>query len=62
MKKVMVGLTGVLVSGPLLAHVGEHNDAEFFSVILHLMSEHSLPMLVVGMVIGGVTITRLLRS
>lgn len=62
MKKVMVGLTGVLASGPLLAHVGGHSDAEFFAVILHLMSEHSLPLLMVGMVIGGVTITRLLKS
>ncbi|MES9955065.1 MAG: hypothetical protein ABW104_19695 [Candidatus Thiodiazotropha sp. 6PLUC2] len=62
MKKAMIGLSGLLVSGPLLAHVGEHSDAEFISVILHLMSEHPLPLLLIGAVLGGLTVTRLLRS
>ncbi|MES9860874.1 MAG: hypothetical protein ABW157_17870 [Candidatus Thiodiazotropha sp. LLP2] len=62
MKKVMIGLSGLLTSGPLLAHVGEHSDTEFISVVLHLMSEHPLPLLLVGVVLGGMAITRLLRN
>lgn len=62
MKKAMIGLTGLLATGPLLAHVGEHSDAAFLSVILHLMTEHPLPLLVLGAVLGGLTISRMLRS
>ena len=61
MKNIMVGLGGLSVSGPLLAHVGEHSHAEWFSVLIHLLSEHALPLLLLAAVLGGLVIRQLLR-
>jgi hypothetical protein len=62
MKKVMMGLSGVMVSGPLLAHAGEHSDAAFFTLVLHLMTEHPLPLMMIAGVLGFMTLTRLRKN
>ncbi len=62
MKKLMIGLSGLVASGPLSAHIGEHGDTTLFSTILHLISEHPLPLILVAGVLGAASIARLLRD
>ncbi|MEJ2622099.1 MAG: hypothetical protein P8163_18145 [Candidatus Thiodiazotropha sp.] len=62
MRKVLIGLSGLMTSGPLLAHAGEHSDMAFLSVMLHLMTEHPLPMMMIAGVLGFVTLTRLRKN
>jgi uncharacterized membrane protein YraQ (UPF0718 family) len=59
MKKLMVGLSSLLVSAPLLAHVGDHNHSKWLEIAMHLISEHALPLLLVGVVLGGLIIKRM---
>jgi uncharacterized membrane protein YraQ (UPF0718 family) len=56
MKKLMMGLTGLLISAPLLAHMGDHNHSNWLAIAIHLISEHALPLLLVGIVLGGLVI------
>ncbi|MBV2121494.1 MAG: hypothetical protein KUF74_08570 [Candidatus Thiodiazotropha sp. (ex Ctena orbiculata)] len=62
MKKLLIGTSGLLASGPLLAHVGEHSEESFFSIILHLIAEHPLPLILVAGIVGVVTVKRLLSD
>ncbi|MCG8486480.1 MAG: hypothetical protein MI756_03345 [Chromatiales bacterium] len=62
MKKLLIGLSGLLASGPLLAHVGEHGEETLFSIILHLIAEHPLPLMLVAGIVGAMTVSRLLRD
>ena len=62
MKKLLIGLSGLLASSPLLAHVGEHSEETLFSIILHLIAEHPLPLMLVAGIVGAMTVSRLLRD
>ncbi|MCG7983921.1 MAG: hypothetical protein JAY90_14380 [Candidatus Thiodiazotropha lotti] len=62
MKKLMIGLSGLLASGPLLAHVGEHSDETLFSVILHLIAEHPLPLMLLAGALGVIAFARLQKN
>lgn len=63
MKRMILGLSGLLVSGPLLAHVGEHTHTAWFSVVTHLLSEHGLSLLLfLAVVLGGLAFRRRWRG
>ena len=62
MKSVMMGLSGLLVSAPLLAHVGEHHQTGWFSAVTHLLSEHGFQLfLLLGVVLGVLALRRVFR-
>lgn len=63
MKRVILGLSGLLVSGSLMAHVGEHNHVEWFSVVTHLLTEHGFQLLLLlAVVLGGLLLRRQFRT
>ncbi|MCU7846311.1 MAG: hypothetical protein KZQ93_20950 [Candidatus Thiodiazotropha sp. (ex Monitilora ramsayi)] len=62
MKRVMMGLIGLLMSGPLMAHVGEHHQTGWFSVVTHLLSEHGFQLfLLLAVVLGALALRRVFR-
>ncbi|MCU7918858.1 MAG: hypothetical protein KZQ88_17690 [Candidatus Thiodiazotropha sp. (ex Dulcina madagascariensis)] len=62
MKSIMTGLsglTGLLASSPLLAHVGEHAQAGWLSGVVHLLAEHGY--LLLAIVAGGLVFRQVFR-
>ncbi len=65
MKTITLAITGLiaaLASTTASAHVGEHRDLGLLSGLLHLLTEHTLPIAVVACIAGGLLIKRLLRA
>ncbi|MCU7893416.1 MAG: hypothetical protein KZQ78_18280 [Candidatus Thiodiazotropha sp. (ex Ustalcina ferruginea)] len=62
MKRMILGLSGLLVSGPVLAHVGEHTHTEWASVVTHLLSEHGYLLLLLAAVLVGLAFRRRFRA
>jgi hydrogenase/urease accessory protein HupE len=63
MKPQVIGITALtacLMSTNLFAHIGEHNHG-LVSGLMHLLTEHALPISVLALVVGGLLIKRLLR-
>ncbi|MBW9265646.1 MAG: hypothetical protein K1563_05010 [Candidatus Thiodiazotropha sp. (ex. Lucinisca nassula)] len=62
MKKTVVGLvstTILTISGPLSAHVGEHGPVGFLADLAHLLVDHGYLLALLGVVAGGLILTRL---
>ncbi|MES9923808.1 MAG: hypothetical protein ABW152_06950 [Candidatus Thiodiazotropha endolucinida] len=62
MKKIAVGLVSasiLTISGPLSAHVGEHGAVGFLTDLTHLLMDHGYLLVLLGVVTGGLILTRL---
>ena len=54
-------LTASLVSTTVSAHIGEHHQG-LIPGLMHLLTEHALPISLIGLLAGGLLIKRLLRT
>jgi hydrogenase/urease accessory protein HupE len=55
-------LTASLTSAAVSAHIGEHHQHGLMSGLIHLLTEHALPIGVIALVAGGLLIKRLLQD
>ncbi|MCU7931899.1 MAG: hypothetical protein KZQ90_13945 [Candidatus Thiodiazotropha sp. (ex Codakia rugifera)] len=65
MKNIVMGLsglTGLLASCSLLAHVGDHTQTGWFSAIVHLLAEHGYLLALLSAVMGILALKRLFRT
>jgi hypothetical protein len=58
----LTGLTAILTSTAVSAHPGEHQDLGLLSGLIHLLSEHALPVAAIALVVGGLLIKRLIEA
>jgi hypothetical protein len=61
MKKIVVGLVSASIlamSGPVLAHVGEHGKMGFISGLDHLLADHGYLLALSGIAAGGLILKR----
>jgi hypothetical protein len=56
----ITALTASLASTAVSAHIGDHHQQGLMSGLIHLLSEHALPIGVIALVAGGLLIKRLL--
>jgi hypothetical protein len=61
-KLAITALTTTLVSTAASAHIGEHHQQGLMSGLIHLLTEHALPIGVITLVAGGLLIKRLLQN
>jgi hypothetical protein len=55
----ITALTASLTSTAVSAHIGEHHQHGLMSSLLHLITEHALPIGVIALLAAGLLVRRL---
>ena len=58
----LTGLSATLASATVSAHVGEHDELGLLTGLIHLLTEHALPVAAIALIAGGVLMRRRRRA